>query len=845
MKLKSAFLIVIGFCLLICRFVSAQEITDDVFLSFRVLPDTIDDISPDDMMTTYLHRQIDQAWKQWKSDYELRTDPQKISDHYSQLREEFMKAIGGLQERTPLNPKTVGSLDRKKYQVEKIIFESRPKHFVTANLYIPVSDDFTPPYPGVLVPCGHSKSAKAHDEYQSMGALLALNGMVSFVYDPIDQGERLQIRDNEGQFNRWGTRAHTINDIRAILLGSSVSQNMVWDGMRAIDYLQSRPEVNPELIGCTGNSGGGTQTAYLTALDDRIKVSAPSCYIHHLNSQIKESMGDAEQNIFGQLSFGMDHPDYLMMRGPIPIKILAATRDFFNIDAVWETYRYAKRFYSRAGYSERLDILENDAPHNYNREQREAAAQWMARWLLGSIEKIREPELTLFTEEELQCTPGGQTLLMPNARSVQDLQIMHLNRLAQERKTLWRSKMQNEIRSIIRTNLGIRSYQKIQPPEVAIKSTLKGKEYSVEKLMLMPEEGIYLPAVHFIPNKINSNKIIIYLHEEGKDFFADEIRNHVGQGANVFAVDLRGIGETAQSKQGSMGQSLGLDWEDWYTAYLLGKSYVSMRTEDIYSTVHYIHEYYGNRLKTIEAHADGIVGIPLLHAAALEPALFSKIKIKNCLQSWSDVVNSASSYNQLTSVVRGALKIYDLPDLVELLQNNITIENPLNALGLPVDGNESDKNYSEEPTIKGLAGVWYGSLNLTDPIGADPTRSLEQHWDEYSKRGRTWSAEWYGWIKSPEKREIEFQIETDQSVEVFIDQNKIITLNYGTGRRSVTVDMMKDKLYPVRIVYNQKKSANGFLSIKWVNEQGITSSIPLSVLFHSPSQHYRMKSAWR
>ena len=140
--------------------------------------------------------------------------------------------------------------------------------------------------------------------------------------------------------------------------------------MRAIDYLQSRSDNNPDLIGVTGNSGGGTQTSYLMALDDRIKVAAPSCYLHNLNSQTKNSMGDAEQNIFGQLAFGMDHPDYVLMNAPRPVKILAATKDFFKIDAVWETFRLLKRYYTDIGYSENVDILENDAGPRPNRPDR-------------------------------------------------------------------------------------------------------------------------------------------------------------------------------------------------------------------------------------------------------------------------------------------------------------------------------------------------------------------------------------------------------------------------------------------------------------------------------------------
>ena len=126
-----------------------------------------------------------------------------------------------------------------------------------------------PPFPGVIVPCGHAGEAKAYEAYQTMGALLALNGMAALVFDPIDQGERSQMPSALPQIQ--GTTAHTMLGVGSILLGRSTARFEIWDGMRAIDYLQSRPEIDPNRIGCTGNSGGGTQTSYLMALDDRIR----------------------------------------------------------------------------------------------------------------------------------------------------------------------------------------------------------------------------------------------------------------------------------------------------------------------------------------------------------------------------------------------------------------------------------------------------------------------------------------------------------------------------------------------------------------------------------------------
>ena len=291
--------------------------------------------------------------------------------------------------------------------MEKVVFESQPKHFVTALLFLPNSKRALPPCPGILVPCGHSKNGKGSDAYQGMGALLALNGMAALVVDPIDQGERGQYLGTGGWPELWGVDAHYLLGIGSTLLGRNTARFEIWDDMRAIDYLQSRPEVDPKRIGCTGNSGGGTQTSYMMALDERIQAAAPSCYLCGFPALLR-TIGpqDAEQDIFGQLAWNMDHADYIMMRAPRPVLMCVATKDFFDIHGAWETFRYAKRLYTRLGLPERVEILENDAGHNYDKTQREGVVRWMSRWLLGKDQPITEPAIKLLSENEVQCRPG-------------------------------------------------------------------------------------------------------------------------------------------------------------------------------------------------------------------------------------------------------------------------------------------------------------------------------------------------------------------------------------------------------------------------------------------------------
>jgi dienelactone hydrolase len=303
----------------------------------------------------------------------------------------------------------VGETKRDGYRMERVIYESRPGHHVTAAMFVP---DGKPPLPGVLVPCGHTQNGKAAEAYQRASILLAKNGIAVLCFDPISQGERVQLLDSAGKPALPGsTTEHSMAGIGALLVGRCAANYFVWDAIRSLDYLASRPEVDPNRLGCTGNSGGGTLTSYLMAIDDRIAAAAPSCYITSLD-RLFATIGpqDAEQNIPGQVAFGMDHADYAIMRAPKPTLLSVGTRDFFDIQGSWDTFRELKLVYGKLGHGERVDLFESDEEHGFTRPRREAAMRWMRRWLLKVDDAPTEDDFPIFTDQELQCTRTGQVL---------------------------------------------------------------------------------------------------------------------------------------------------------------------------------------------------------------------------------------------------------------------------------------------------------------------------------------------------------------------------------------------------------------------------------------------------
>jgi len=656
---------------------------------WTVLPDTVDGAARHDMMKRWILLQMEQAWKRWQERYEQIKTPEQIADYQKQLRAKFVEALGGFPERTPLNTRVTGVVRREGYRIEKVLFESQPQLYVTGVLFLPDSPRFKPPYPGVLIPCGHSADGKAHKEYQTMGALLSLHGMVALVFDPIDQGERYLLLDEQGKPRLGSTSGHTMCAIGSALLGRNTARYRIWDAMRAMDVLCERPEVDPQRMGCTGNSGGGTETSYMLALEDRIRAASPSCYIMNFNALIRTiGAQDGEQCIAGQIGFGMDHPDYLMMRAPTPVLIAAATKDFFNIGGTWETFRLVKRMYTRMGCAERVDILENDAGHNYNEVQRQGVLRWMSRWLLRKDEPLTEPPITPLSDGEIRVSPKGQVMLIEGARTVYDLNEDYEKVLASKRQAAWAGGDRSALLEQVRRIAGIRKASDLPRPSVEKVGEFQQGDCRIEKLVIRPEPGIHLPALLLVPANAKAGNATLVVSEAGivaEAKAGGTIEPLLKDGQTVLAVDVRGSGQTQQTQQTGFGPAFGSDWADVLGAYLLGRSYVGMRAEDILTAAKVLTERTCvGQGGTVQLVAVGNVGVPALHAAALEPSLFGSVRLVRTLVSWSNVVHNRMTHNQLINMVHGALVAYDLPDLVATLGEKIKVEQPLDACGRTV-----------------------------------------------------------------------------------------------------------------------------------------------------------------
>src|SRR5262249_14448457 len=291
--------------------------------AFRVLP--LAPSRPGPQITSYLLYQTEIAWQQ---DEQRRKAWQAIQTENDLLRvqreieQRLLAMLGGLpRERTPLNPRIAGKIQMDGFHIEKLIFESLPGMYVTALIYVP--HDGNKIHPAILVPCGHAAKGKTY--YQALSQRLVQRGYLVISWDPVGQGERSQFWEPKRGKSRYNLicAEHAVLGNLAYLAGTNLARWEIWDAIRAVDYLLTRSDVAPDRINITGTSGGGFQAAHIAALDRRIKVAIPSCYITALpmrmyNRIFKDPDSDPEQDLYGMISNHVDHAGLMLMVYPRP-----------------------------------------------------------------------------------------------------------------------------------------------------------------------------------------------------------------------------------------------------------------------------------------------------------------------------------------------------------------------------------------------------------------------------------------------------------------------------------------------------------------------------------------------
>lgn len=592
-------------------------------------------------------------------------------NYQTELKEKYGESLKKFK-KTPLNARITGTLKRDGFTVEKVIFESHPGFYVTSCLFLPKKRQ--KPAPAVIYCSGHTDLGFRSEVYQRVILNLVEKGFVVFAFDPIGQGERLQYVDPETGKSKIGgsTSEHSYAGVQTLLTGTSLSDYFIWDGVRAVDYLETRKEVDVKRIGITGRSGGGTQSAEIAAYDDRIYAAAPECYITNL-TRLLQSIGpqDAEQNPYNFIKKGMDHPDFLHIRAPKPTLIVTTTHDFFSQQGARETFAEVKKSYAALGHPDNIQKVEDFGVHESTKNNREAVYAFFQKFLDLPGDNT-DHDITPFKVEELWVTPTGQV-----GTSLKGETVFSLNQKYFSKNVV----LENELKQKIQEISGIKFNQILTAAVYTGKIPKEG--FEVKKYFLENDINNFVLPLYVIQKPDSkTEKTLVWLPEEGKKNVPDNpfIPELLAQNYTIIVADLPDTGELSDPEFRGDGFVKGVPFNYTFGANLVGKSIPGIRAEAIDLLMQFVNSKFPG-IKT-DGLAEGGLSEALLHYAILKKGI-SKLALNHTLESNLSLIQTEYYDPQLAyNVAPGSLSFYDFQDLVKLLPANaVKIINPVNAKG--------------------------------------------------------------------------------------------------------------------------------------------------------------------
>lgn len=593
------------------------------------------------------------------------------------VKDKLLKLVGPFPEKTPLNVRITGVVHKDGFRVEKIIYESMPDFYVTGCLFIP--DNIDGKVPAVLNVIGHNQEAFRAELYQRVCLNLVRKGIMVLAIDPIGQGEHVQYYDPGIDFSSIGYTVieHCFFGNQCFLSGVSPGRYFIWDGIRGIDYLLTRGDVDPGRIGVTGFSGGGTISSYIAAFDDRVKVSVPCSWSTASRRQLEtKGVQDAETVFVRGLAEGITFEDLIEVRAPKPTLMTFVSRDqYLSIQGARESYMEAKKAYASFGNVDNLALVEDDYEH------------WMTPRIRLKIYEFfmehfdlpgdpTEEDVSILSERELRVTSTGQISTSLGGDMVFDVNKKETEELV---RNLLESRkyVAKHLPSVVAKAKDISGY--VYAEDMVCEPFLNGRYqrdgYTVGKYAIKGEGNYVIPLLLFVPGgHRDKHPALVYLHPEGKAADAlpgGEIEHLVKKGYIVAAIDVLGSGELKNTVTRSLGPG--------YTAVLIGRSVVGIQAGDIVRTVGYLKSRDDVDDHHLGALAFGEACLPLIHAAAFDPSITNVALIGSPISYRSIAMNRFYKIGLLENEgggtghpyeidfswgIAGVLKGYDLPDLI-------------------------------------------------------------------------------------------------------------------------------------------------------------------------------------
>lgn len=626
----------------------------------------------------YLRHLAAQAAGKRNAEIAKLVSPAAVEARQKWVRATLWKLIGGMPERTALNPRTTGSFEREEYRVEKVVYESRPGLFISANLYIPKRG--AGPYPAVLFQSGHYEEGKAFPNYQRCCQALAQLGFVVLAFDPMGQGERVAYPNSSGTRSRLPDvdAEHTTPGKQMLLYGDTATRFQLWDAMRSMDYLTSLPMVDAKRVGSTGHSGGGTLTMLLAAADERLSVAAP-CMGNTENVAATPflppgSTDDAEQDFVNSGPVGFDRWDLFYPFAPKPMLIWPSDRDFYStyssqyIVNGWEEFQKLRAVYGVLKQPERLKWADTPLPHSLAYDSRMLIYNWFSRWLKNEKAPVsEEPDTKPEPYATLLATESGSVV-----RSLGSITPFALNKARRVNRTPV-------------TLEGLLEVVRPAAPAGKILTAVHSGKVTVQVLEVASEPGVWLPGWILRAEHAPSDKpVLLVLDPNSAEhlWFQPDADSVLAPGSPVIcAADIRGVG--ALQPEFSPGAGEYAAWhrqEENYAwgSLILGKPLVGQRVTDILALTAALRRSTNGR--PVRIAASGKLTVPALLAAALDPQIES-LYLSGGLVSFQSVVESEQYNHPFANFVPDLLNHTDLPEVAATITPRHII------LAGPVDGN--------------------------------------------------------------------------------------------------------------------------------------------------------------
>jgi len=634
-----------------------------------------------------------EAYERRKAEIRKLTTSSAIRERQKWARETFWRISGGMPDRTPGKVRTTGAFERERYRIEKLVYESRPDQWISANLYIPKSG--TPPFPGVLFHMGHSGNGKAADTYQRCCQGLAQLGFVVLAFDPMGQGERINYPGPGGRSRLASPDdEHNMAGMQMLLAGETAAGMQTWDAVRSLDVLAAHPQVDPKRLASTGQSGGATVTMMLAAVDDRLACAAVSSgnteNFACANFHPPGSTDDAEQNFIGSGPLGFDRWDLLWPIAPKPLLILTSGHDFFGTyspnyeDNGLEEYARLEAAYGVLERPDHLQRFESPLPHGLSYVLRLEIYRWFTRWLQDGRKIDQEPPVAPEPDRLLWATESGSV--------IRDLDSKTPFQSTRERARAIRTPSQPaDLRSLLgmeRTSANARLRELSRVPS---------RDCEILAVEIPTSARVWAPAWIFVPAQ-SARRLLIIVEPNGHNAAWGEgglYQNLAKQGTVVCATDLRGIGDLRPEYSPGAPSYTGEHEDEGNYAWaslIMGRSLLGQRVTDLLAVVEALSatEWGGRPLLA----ARGQLTVPALCAAALAPQV-DALYLADHLIAWRSLVETENYRHPFANFVPDILRSTDLPQIAaSVAPRKITISRTLDGAGQPVPAPEARRAYA-------------------------------------------------------------------------------------------------------------------------------------------------------